>query len=119
MAESKSLLAVDRRDNGIHIVKLLPRKILDELQINEIGQGLSAIINSGANHLVLDFSNVDHLSSSALGMLITVKKQMDGVQGKLKLCHIRSQIVQVFKITRLDEMFAIFKTTDDAVNSDK
>lgn len=117
MAESKTLLVVDRKDNDIHVVKLLPRRILDEIQISEIGQGLGGLIESGARDLVLDFSNVDHFSSSALGMLITLKKQVDDVQGRMKLCYIRTQILQVFKITRLDELFSIYKTDTEALAS--
>jgi len=117
MAESKTLLTVDRKENDVRVVKLLPRRILDELQISEIGQGLSALIESGANDIVLDFSNVDHLSSSALGMLITVKKQIDAAKGKLKMCYIRSQILQIFQITRLDVLFDIYKTDVEALAS--
>jgi anti-sigma B factor antagonist len=117
MTESKTLLTVDRKEKDIHVVKLLPRRILDELQISEIGQGLSALIESGVSKLVLDFSNVDHLSSSALGMLITVKKQVDSSKGHLKMCYIRSQILQIFQITRLDALFDIYKTDVEALAS--
>jgi len=115
MEENRPLLSVDQTDDGIHVVKLLPRQILAELQIAEISQGLKDLVDAGARRLVLDFSNVDHFSSSALGMLITTKKLVEGVQGGLRLWYIRSQIFKVFKITRLDEVFAIHKTAGEAL----
>jgi anti-sigma B factor antagonist len=117
MAESQTLLTVDLKEDDVRVVKLLPRRILDELQISEIGQGISALVDTGANKLVLDFSNVDHLSSSALGMLITVKRQLDSAKGQLKLCYIRSQILQIFQITRLDALFDIYASDVEALAS--
>ena len=115
MAENDTLLTTNVTDNGVHISKLVPSKILDELQINEIGQQIIALIDKGARKLVLDFSNVDHLSSSALGMLITTKKRLDSVNGSLKLCSIQPQIFQVFQITKLNKLFTIYDTTAEAL----
>jgi anti-sigma B factor antagonist len=117
MDEVKPLISIVSTDNDIQVVKLLPRQILDELQISEIGGKLKDLIDSGANKIVLDFSGVDHFSSSALGMLITTQKHLSDNNGIIKLCYIRSQILKVFKITRLDEIFSIYKTATEALAS--
>jgi anti-sigma B factor antagonist len=117
MDESKSLLSVERMKDDIVVVRLLPRQILDEIQITEISQSLKELVDSGSNKIILDFSTVDHFSSSALGMLITLKKQVESEKGSLKLCYIRAQILKVFKITRLDEIFSIYKTAPEALAS--
>ncbi len=117
MEESKTLISVTNTDKDIRLVKLLPRQILDELQIGQIGDQIKTLIDSGGNKLVIDFSGVDHFSSSALGMLITIQKYLEPSQGVLKLCFIRSQILKVFKITRLDEVFSIYKTATEALAS--
>jgi len=115
MDEKKPLVSVDRVVGKVHVAKVLPRQVLDELQIIEIQQDLQSLIDGGAKRLVLDFANVDHLSSSALGMLINLKRAIEARQGSLKLSYIRSQILKVLKITRLDEVISIHKTTDEAV----
>jgi anti-sigma B factor antagonist len=119
MNENKPMVAIEKNDDGIYIAKILPKKILEELQILEIGQQLSDTIKAGATKLVIDFSNVDHLSSAALGMLLNMKKQIETNQGALRLSYIRSAILQVFKITRLNELFFIHKTTEEAIDSFK
>ncbi len=117
MDEGKSLISVVTTDHEIRVIKLLPRQILDELQISEIGEKLKELIDFGATKIVIDFSGVDHFSSSALGMLITTKKHLTERNGEMKLCYIRSQILKVFKITRLDEIFPIYKTATEALAS--
>ncbi len=116
MDTSQNLFSVERM-MGVQVVRLLARQILDQLQISEIGQGLKNLIDQGETKLVLDFSLVDHLSSSTLGMLITTKKLIETNKGKIKLCGMKPELYEVFRITRLDKVFLFFKTRDEALLS--
>ena len=101
---------------GISVVELLDKKMLDEACIAQIGEELSGMIaEADSIGLVMDFTNVEHMSSSALGMLITVHKRVQEKNGQLLLCGIRPSIFEVFKITRLDEIFQIYSGRDEAV----
>jgi anti-sigma B factor antagonist len=104
----------------VTVVELADRKILDELNISHIGERLQGLVAKAASpKFVLDFSNVAHMSSSALGMLITLHKRVREKKGQLRLCGIQPQIYEVFVITRLNEIFDISKTVDDAVKTFK
>ncbi len=100
----------------LSLVQFADRKILDELAIQEIQDELLKLVNErdDGNRLVLSFSNVDHLSSAALGMLITLNKKVKEKKGILKLSDIKPQIFEVFKITRLNKMFDIYDTLEQA-----
>ena len=101
--------------SGISVVEFSDRKILDELCIHEIQEELSAFIdNKGSSKILLSFKNVDHLSSAALGMLITLKKKVEEKNGSLKLSDINPQIFEVFKITRLNKLFDIHPSQEKA-----
>lgn len=107
-------------EGDVTVVKLADRKILDEINISQIGEQLNAIVaESEAPKLVLDFSNVSHMSSSALGMLITLHKRIREKDGQLRLCNIQAAIYEVFVITRLNEIFRISGTRDEALESMK
>lgn len=115
MPAAESHINVTRRD-GVDIVEFVDRKILDELSISELSDQLRAVAEATpAVRLVLDFARVDHLSSAALGMLITLDKLVKERHGKLRLCNINPQIFEVFKITRLNKLFEIRKSVDDAM----
>ncbi len=108
MTEGQAHLSISTKD-GICFVEFADRKILEELSINEIGDELSTLINEHKPvNLLLDFKNVEHLSSAALGMLITLNKNVAGQSGQLKLSNIKPQIFEVFKITRLHKVFDIY-----------
>lgn len=100
---------------GVSLVEFSDRKILDELCIHEIQEELGTIVDKGSvGNLLLSFKNVDHLSSAALGMLITLKKKVEEKKGRLKLSDINPQIYEVFKITRLNKIFDIHPSQEKA-----
>jgi len=108
MTEGQPYFSVNNKD-GITFVQFADRKILEELSINEIGEELTHLVEAHKPiNLLLDFSNVEHLSSAALGMLITLNRRVGEFSGQLKLAGIKPQIFEVFKITRLHKVFDIY-----------
>lgn len=102
----------------VRVVEFEDRKILEDFIINQIGAQLADLVDENPEpRIVLDFKNVEHLSSAALGVLITLDKQVAERQGKLALANIQPQIYEVFRITRLNKLFNIQNTTAAAVES--
>ena len=114
--QSPPVSVVQNKD--IRIVEFTSAKILDEANITEIGATLNSMIDEGDNpKLLLDFANVDHLSSAALGMLINANNRIKGKNGQLRLANIKPQILEVFVITKLNELFRILPDRAEALKS--
>ena len=104
------------KEGDVTVVELTDRKILDEVSIARIGEAISGIIaEADGTRLVLDFTSVVHMSSSALSMLITLNKRSRQSGGRLVLCNISPPIYEAFTITRLNEVFKICAGWDEAV----
>jgi len=117
MAESIPPVSVTNQKD-VRIVEFTNNKILDEGNIAEIGQTLGVLIDERNNpKLLLDFANVDHLSSAALGMLINVNNKIKQKDGQLRLANIKPQIFEVFVITKLNKLFKIRPTRVEALSS--
>ncbi len=115
MEQPSSHLKIKNVD-GVSLVEFADRKILDEVAIQEISDELMNLVNSEpAIRLLLNFRNVDHLSSAALGTLITLNKRVQEKHGTLKLSDINRQIFEVFKITKLNKVFEIHESADQAL----
>ena len=100
----------------VTVASFTDKKILDEANIQVIGDQLFNIVDEdGKTKVVLDFTNVEYLSSAALGKLITLDKKVKAARGKLRLCCIRPEILEVFEITRLNKLFEICDSQDDAL----
>jgi anti-sigma B factor antagonist len=61
----------------------------------------------GRSHLLLDFTNVEYLSSVELGTLITLHKRMRDSGGRLTLFNLNPQVYEVFTITHLQTLLGI------------
>ena len=105
--DSQGRLAVTVKGD-VHIVHFLDRKILDESNIVELSNELFDLVDKNKGiKLCLNFGNVQYLSSTVLGKLITLNTRVNEDNGKLVLCAIRPQILEVFKITKLTKLFDI------------
>jgi anti-sigma B factor antagonist len=109
---------VQRNEGDIAIISFSQDHILDAVLIEKMGASLKALVDSEPRtKFVLDFDSVDYLSSSALGMLISLQKKVAMKGGQLKLCGIKDSIMEVFRITKLDEVFDIYKAEGAAVDA--
>lgn len=108
---------LDIEDLGdVTIARFIDKKILDETNIQIIGNQLFGLVDEdGRQKIVLDFSNVEYLSSAALGKLITLDKKVKAAKGKLRLCSIRPDIYEVFAITKLNKLFTIYDNQEKAL----
>jgi len=98
----------------------MDKKILDEANIQEIGDELTQLVTKDHRiKLLLNFENVEYLSSAALGKLISLHKRVREHNGQLKLCGIRPEIYEVFKITKLNLLFEIYDDEELALKTFK
>ena len=102
----------------ITVVNFVDKKILDEQNIQKIGEDLFSLVDElGRKKILLNFGNVEYLSSAALGKLITLNKKLQAAGGRLILCNIDPQIYEVFEITKLDRFFNIQKEEQSALQA--
>ncbi|MCH7545961.1 MAG: STAS domain-containing protein [Planctomycetes bacterium] len=117
MSATGSRLRVAEQD-GITRIEFVDRNILDEANIQQIGDEISQIIDElESPKLLISFENVDHLSSAALGTLITINNKIRGKDGQLRLANIDPQIYEVFVITKLNKLFEIHDGSEQAIAS--
>jgi anti-sigma B factor antagonist len=99
------------------IVRFSDRKIVDSANIEEMGEELFSIVEKDKyKDVLLNFEGVEFMSSAALNKLILMDKRVKSAQGKLRLCNLRAEILEVFTITRLNRVFDIKKTEAEALN---
>jgi anti-sigma B factor antagonist len=117
MAETTPPVSV-MQQKDISVVQFTNNRILDEANIADIGSTLKVLIEEREHpKLLLDFSTVDHLSSAALGMLINANNSIKQRNGQLRLTNIKPQIYEVFVITKLNKLFRIFPSREEAMAS--
>ena len=100
------------------VITFADEKILDEIEIRAVEESINSVVKQKPSiKLVLDFCNVQFLSSSVLGTLIRLSKRVYEGKGQLRFCCINPKIYEIFTITRLDKVFDISESLDEAMAS--
>lgn len=109
MATASRLLIQTMRD--VTVANIEDASILDLAQVESLGQQLYDLVDTrNCRKLILDFTKVKFLSSSALGVLVNLQKKMTANKGTLVICALRADLMRVFEITKLKKLFTF---TDD------
>jgi anti-sigma B factor antagonist len=100
----------------VAMVRVLDRKIIDAANIQELGDELFSLVEKESRkNLLLNFASVEFLSSAALNKLIILDKKVKAHTGKMRLCNLKPEIYEVFAITRLNQLFDIKNTEQEAL----
>ena len=92
---------------------------LDANNSEELKAELRRLFESGTKDLIIDLKEVLFIDSSGLGVLVSGYKNSSTLHGSLKLSNLQSQVKSMFELTRLQRVFDIFTTADDALRSYK
>ena len=95
------------------VVKILAAR-LDAASAPEIKRRIGDWIRSGHRRLVLDVSDVEFIDSSGLHTLVFALKQLGSYQD-LAISGPRDAVVNMFKLTRLYQIFNIFSDSEKAI----
>ena len=108
MSEARRQRIVVEEVGDIAVVQFVDKKILDEQNIQMIGDDLFRLVDElGRRKLLLNFENVEFMSSAALGKLIRLHQRLESIGGKLVLCNISEPIMEIFVITKIQMMITI------------
>ena len=100
------------------VIEFSRADLTDAALIKTIGDEIYHLVK-GTNHpkLVIDFQKVERLSSATLGMLIALDKVISKQSGQLRIANVSEGVSDVFRITKLDSVLQICRSTQDAVDS--
>jgi anti-sigma B factor antagonist len=105
--------------NGVLVIRFTDRQLFDERTVREVAdQILAAVPNDGSPiRLILDFTEINLVSSTLLSKLILLQRRVGTSGGKLRLCELSPVIQQVFRTANLDRLFTIDRDQRTALDS--
>jgi len=72
-------------------------------------------VEQGARLVVVDFTKSAYIDSSGLGALVSLGKRIREAGGELRLAALNEDLRTLFELTRLDSLFPVFATREDAL----
>ena len=91
-----------KNENGSLTVKLIGK--LDTMTAPKLEEELSKNIN-GVQEIIFNLEELKYISSSGIRVLLTIKKKI----GNMKILKPTEEVMEVFEITGLSDVFDIEK----------
>ncbi len=94
-----------------HIQVSLADCFLQQVPAESIGREVLALMDKQDHPRVLiDFADVDFVSSASLGALLMIRNAVDRADGRLALACVNRKVKQLFKITALETKFPVYES---------
>jgi anti-sigma B factor antagonist len=78
-------------------------------------EAYSQASSTGARAIILNFSGLDYMNSSGIGLLVTLLVRTNRQKQKLLACGLSEHYQQIFELTRLNEAIGIFGSEAEAL----
>jgi anti-anti-sigma factor len=86
---------------------------LDSNTAPDLQRHVDAEINDSVSNTIIDFKDLDFLSSAGLRVIFQAKKIMDNSGGSFLLVNLQPQIKKVFEIIKALDGMNVFKDQDE------
>jgi anti-sigma B factor antagonist len=105
-------------EHSIGSVQVLSLKgSFDTYHAQSVRQWLEQATKSDPAKVVVNLQDVSFLDSTGLSTLVQGMKRSRQLNGDIRLCGLRPPIRMVFELTRLDRVFEIFGSEEEAVEA--
>jgi len=104
---------LETKKNEVKVFRLSGR--LDSNTSPTLEKKLNEAIESGAKNMVIDFENLDYISSAGLRIILKTTKDLKKRDGAIILCAMQDYVKEVFEIAGFDSFLPIVPEVDDAV----
>src|SRR5438477_11095761 len=98
------------------IIKRLPEQV-SQIQAETLAREVGSYLEGDHPYLVFDFSDVCHLDSAGIEVLVECMEEAVKRNGDLKLAAISPTIAAILRLTRVDCLFEIFDNASNAATS--
>lgn len=80
---------------------------LDVAEADKVKEYLNALVEEQAVDIKIDFSNLEYIDSTGLGVLIGVLKRLKINEKDIYILNARKNVKKIFSITGLDKIFKV------------
>ncbi len=92
-------------------------KKFNALITEEAKKQLNALYDTPNTKLILSLEGIQYIDSSGFGVLLSLMKTANNKYGSLKICNISDEVMELFKLLQLHNVFDIEPDVEDCLKS--
>ncbi|MGL4308429.1 STAS domain-containing protein [Cetobacterium sp. SF1] len=108
---------IEKNIGDIKVIKVVGE--LDALVAPKLKDRISKLVEMDIVKFIIDFEELVHINSLAMGILRGKLRIVKEMGGDIKLINLNEHIRTIFEMIGLDEIFEIYSSEEEAVESFK
>jgi anti-sigma B factor antagonist len=110
------MLKTDRINNVI-IVRFDNIDRFNALITEPVKEDMKSLFNKPDTRLILNLEGIRFIDSSGFGVFLSILKTANNNHGQFKLCNIEPEVMELFRLLQLHNVFEIHDNLEDCVKS--
>ena len=102
-----------KKDNGRVVVSVAGR--MDAVSAPDFDRRCEEWLTEGLNLFVVDFSNLEYISSAGLRSLLVLAKKLSARKGQVVIAALKDVVKEVFTISGFGGIFTLADTVEAAL----
>lgn len=103
------------RTNGVLVARISGR--IDSSNAADVQSALDAEIGEEDNALLLDFVNLDFISSAGLRVSLATAKKLKEAGKEFGVCALEGPVQEVMNVSGFGQIIALYKTVSEGINT--
>lgn len=99
--------------NSVSVVEFTGN--LDTNTAPEAENQINGLLDSGVSQILVNFDNLNYISSAGLRVLLATAKKMMTSGGSLKICSLNSTVQEVFDISGFSTILSLAANEEEAL----
>jgi anti-sigma B factor antagonist len=110
------MLKIDQINN-IYVASFENINRFNALITEPVKEQLNNIYNKPNTKLIMNLEGINFIDSSGFGVFLSVMKTANINYGHFKICNINKEVMELFKLLQLHNVFEIYGNLDECLKS--
>lgn len=103
--------------NDVYVASFKDLNRFNALVTEPVKEQLNNLFVKPGTKLILNLEGIKFIDSSGFGVFLSVFKTANINYGYFKICSIEKEVMELFKLLQLHNVFEIYTNLDDCLNS--
>jgi len=103
--------------NDVTVVSFKEVNRFNALITEQVKEEMKALFASPNTKLILDLTGIQFIDSSGFGVFLSIMKTANNSYGFFKISNINEEVMELFKLLQLHNVFEIYNKREDALKS--
>jgi stage II sporulation protein AA (anti-sigma F factor antagonist) len=103
-----------RKESNVDVISVKGK--MDGASFPEFDKEMAELMARGGKNFIIDFGELDYISSAGLRSILVAAKKIKGKEGKLLLASLKDVVQEVFEISGFSSIIPIYESTESALS---